>query len=91
MTHFDIICRAYSYGTLTFEKFKEKLDKISLVCEFCKQDDFVDREELVEHQEEEHEYEMALNYHDQNCCYFDMTYSGGLGKCKNCGFESSKD
>lgn len=64
------------------------IDPETLSCSFCQVDGFLDHEELMEHKEEEHAYEL----HDQNCSEFDVvTVEKGLKKCGNCFVEWSEE
>lgn len=59
-----------------------------LRCSFCPSDDLLNEEELREHEESEHSYEL----HDRDCGDGDVhTVTFGLKRCNLCGAEWSKD
>ena len=61
-------------------------EPVYLACKFCTLQDFICEEELADHMEEEHAYEL----HDKNCSEFDVVEEGGVRRCGNCFVEWSE-
>lgn len=72
---------------MTPEQHKEKFGTTpcqeTLICKYCEEDDFIEQEELDEHQQKEHPFE----YHDDHCSYFDVKKIDGELQCQNCALR----
>ena len=90
LTPTELIAQQYEKGLLTYEQAREKIlsQQEFLSCKHCHADDFIEQEELDEHQREEHPYD----YHDAHCSEDDVRQvCSGLKKCVSCDVEWSRD